>query len=66
MLSVDNVQQVNPFLNNFMMVIGSMINQEPALVNRYLKVEKPEKKPAEESKQAVSTFEEIVVVDLQA
>lgn len=42
-----------------MMIIGSMINQEPSLVNRYLKVEKTEKKPAEESKQVVSTFEEI-------
>ena len=63
-LRLDNAALVNPFFNNFARIVGSMINQEPTLVNRYLKVEKKLVMQAaivqqpEEAKEPVSTFDE--------
>lgn len=39
-LPLENAQVVNPFFNNFVRIVSTMINQEPSLVNRFIKVEK--------------------------
>lgn len=65
MLRLDNAVHVNPFFNNFVKIIAVMINQEPTLVNRFLKVEKKLSVVVEEAKEAaivqvqepISTFE---------
>lgn len=36
-----NTKEVNAYLNKFINIISEMISQEPPLVNRLLKVEKP-------------------------
>jgi len=65
MLRLENAALVNPFFNNFVKIIAVMINQEPTLVNRFLKVEKKLSVVVEEAKDAaieqvqepISTFE---------
>jgi hypothetical protein len=52
MLRLENAALVNPFFNNFVKIIAVMINQEPTLVNRFLKVEKKLSVVVEEAKDA--------------
>ena len=40
-LNNTNTKEVNAYLNKFINIISEMISQEPPLVNRLLKVEKP-------------------------
>jgi hypothetical protein len=57
-IKIENAQLMNPVFNNFSRVVAAMINQEPTLVNRFLKVEKKIAAPTEEVKeQPVSTFD---------